>query len=49
MAHDHPHHHAPARAAAPTLSLLRMSAGVRLLGAAVLIGALWVLVLATLA
>ncbi len=51
MAHDHPHHHAlrPARAAAPTLSLLRMSAGGRLLGAVVLIAALWALVLATLA
>jgi hypothetical protein len=49
VAHDHHHAHAPARAAAPTLSLLRMSAGGRLVGAAALIGVLWALVLAVLA
>jgi len=52
MAHepDHPHSHAPratATAAAPTISLLRLSAGQRLVGAAVLSGAIWALVLLT--
>ena len=38
-----------ARAAAPTLSLLRLSAGTRLVGAAVVLAALWGLVFAVLA
>jgi hypothetical protein len=48
MAHepDQPHSHAP-RATAPTISLLRISAGQRLIGAAVLSGAIWALVLLT--
>jgi hypothetical protein len=49
---DRHHHHgaAPhAEAAVPTLSLLRLSAGGRLLGAAVVLGALWALVFAVLA
>ncbi len=48
---DH-HHHSPAAhatAAAPTLSLLRLSAGGRLAGAAVVLAGLWLLVLAVLA
>jgi len=50
MAHHHHHHHAPrAIAAAPTFSLLRLSAWGRLAGAAVLLGALWVLVVLVLA
>jgi len=45
---DQPHSHAPrATAAAPTISLLRLSAGQRLVGAAVLSGAIWALVLLT--
>jgi hypothetical protein len=46
----HDHHHGPvrrARAAAPTLSLLRLSAAVRVAGAAVLAVAVWALVLLT--
>jgi hypothetical protein len=42
--HSHVRH---AAAAAPTLSLLRLSAGERLIGAGVLAGLLWVLVLLT--
>ncbi|HEX8664004.1 MAG TPA: hypothetical protein VF744_08250 [Beijerinckiaceae bacterium] len=43
-----PHPHARhATAAAPTVSLLRLSAGQRLIGAGVLAGVLWVLVLLT--
>lgn len=38
---DHP---SPARAQAPTLSLMRLSAAQRLAGAAVLVAALWGLV-----
>jgi hypothetical protein len=42
------HPHAPhATAAAPTISLLRLSAGARLIGAVVLAGVLWALVLVT--
>ncbi len=50
-AHDHGHDHASAphahasRAAVPGLSLLRMSVPQRLLGAAALIGLLWLGVL----
>jgi len=41
-------HHHPARpvAASPTLSLLRLSAAQRVAGAAVVIGVLWLMVLA---
>ncbi len=46
------HHHreraAHAMAAAPTVSLLRLSAGQRLVGAGLVLGALWILVLAVL-
>ena len=43
-----PHFHARhATATAPTVSLLRLSAGERLIGAGVLAGLLWVLVLLT--
>lgn len=48
MSHGHHHHHAHehrAVAAAPTFSLLRLSAGQRLAGAAVLLAGLWLLVL----
>jgi hypothetical protein len=49
MSHDH-HHHAPrAIAAAPTFSLLRMSAWERLTGAGILLGVLWLLILMVLA
>jgi hypothetical protein len=45
MPHDHHHHHAPrAIAAAPTFSLLRLSAWERLAGAAVVLGLLWLLI-----
>ncbi|MBB4041033.1 hypothetical protein GGR34_002696 [Microvirga flocculans] len=49
MSHDHHHHHHHAHghramAAAPTFSLLRLSAGQRLAGAAVLLLGLWLLV-----
>ena len=47
--HNH-HHDGPVRraqAAAPTLSLLRVSAAVRVAGAAVLAASVWVLVLLT--
>jgi hypothetical protein len=47
MASEH-HDHAPhATAATPTISLLRLSAGQRLIGAAVLSAAVWALVLLT--
>lgn len=47
MASEH-HAHAPrATAAAPTISLLRLSAGQRVAGAAALSAALWALVLLT--
>lgn len=47
MASEH-HDHVPrALAATPTVSLLRLSAGQRLAGAAVLSAALWALVLLT--
>jgi hypothetical protein len=47
MASGH-HDHAPhATAATPTVSLLRLSAGQRLIGAAVLSAAVWALVLST--
>jgi hypothetical protein len=47
MASEH-HDHAPqAAAAAPTISLLRLSAGQRMVGAAVLSAAVWALVLLT--
>lgn len=42
------HDHAPrARASAPTVSLLRLSAGIRLAGVAVLIVLMWLAILAT--
>jgi hypothetical protein len=44
MHHDHQHAHR-AIAAAPTFSLLRLSAWERLAGAGVIVGALWLLVL----
>jgi hypothetical protein len=45
--HDgHVHH---AQAANPTLSLLRLSAGERLLGTGLVLGLLWMMVLATIA
>ncbi|MET0741745.1 MAG: hypothetical protein ABWY78_00085 [Microvirga sp.] len=42
---DH-HHHGPARivAASPTFSLLRLSAGARVLGAGAILACLWILV-----
>jgi hypothetical protein len=42
---DH-HHHGPARveASSPTFSLLRLSAGARVLGAGAILGFLWLLV-----
>jgi hypothetical protein len=45
---DHHHHHGPAAhatAAMPTLSLLRLSALERLVGAGIVLGVLWGLVL----
>lgn len=47
---EHQHHGraAHATAADPTLSLLRLSAGARLLGAGLVLGGLWVLVLTVL-
>jgi hypothetical protein len=45
MPHAHEHHGAHAEAAAPTLSLLRLSAAQRLVGVSVLLAALWALVL----
>ena len=47
---DHSHHRGAdhATAATPTVSLLRLSAGQRLVGAAAVIGALWLLVAAVL-
>ena len=48
MSHGHHHHHPHAHraiAAAPTFSLLRLSAGQRLAGAAAVLAGLWVLVL----
>jgi hypothetical protein len=44
---EHQHHGraAHATAAVPTLSLLRLSAGERLLGAGVVLGGFWLLVL----
>jgi hypothetical protein len=47
MSHGHHHHHTHkhrAVAAAPTFSLLRLSVGQRLAGAAVLLAGLWLLV-----
>ncbi len=44
--HQHRDRAAHATAAAPTLSLLRLSAGQRLIGAALVLGGLWLLVLA---
>jgi hypothetical protein len=46
--HDHSHdeHRPRAEAQAPTLSLLRASAIQRLIGVAVLLAALWVIVMA---
>lgn len=48
--HGHAGHHPPprARAAAPTLSLLRWSAGQRLLAASALLALLWAWIAATL-
>jgi hypothetical protein len=47
-AHPHSHDHARhATAAGPTLSLLRLSAGARVLGAALILALVWALVLAT--
>ncbi len=46
----HHHRHAPhVAAAAPTLSLLRLSAWERLAGVSVVLGVLWLLVFAVLA
>jgi hypothetical protein len=48
--HAHSHAHEAARratAAAPTLSLLRLSAGARVLGAGLILAVLWALVLLT--
>jgi hypothetical protein len=46
MSHGHHHHRAShVIAAAPTFSLLRLSAGQRLAGAAIVLGGLWLLVL----
>ncbi|MFN3687932.1 hypothetical protein [Salinarimonas sp.] len=46
--HHHGHEHAPRpRAAAPTLSLLRMSAGMRLAGASAIVLLVWLAILAT--
>jgi hypothetical protein len=48
--HHHHHHHAPrAVAAAPTFSLLRLSAWERLAGAGLLLSGLWLLVFLVLA
>jgi hypothetical protein len=48
MMSEHQHGAAPhATAAAPTLSLLRLSAGQRLAGAAVVLACLWLMVLLT--
>ena len=48
MASEHHHHRVPhAAAATPTISLLRLSAGQRLVGAAVLSAAVWAMVLLT--
>ena len=44
MPHSHHHHEHRAIAAAPTFSLLRLSAWGRLAGAAAILGALWLLV-----
>jgi hypothetical protein len=45
--HDHTHaHEHRAVAAAPTFSLLRLSVGQRLIGAAILLSGLWLLVFA---
>ena len=47
-AHTHVHYHPPhVTAEAPTLSLLRLSAGQRLLGAAAILALLWIMTLAT--
>jgi hypothetical protein len=47
-AHDHASSRRPT-AAAPTLSLLRLSAGARVLGAGAVVAVLWILVLVTIA
>jgi hypothetical protein len=48
MPETHDHSHAPrALAAAPTLSLLRLSAVQRLAGAGLVLAALWLIVIAT--
>jgi hypothetical protein len=48
MSDVHDHTHAPrALAAAPTLSLLRLSALQRLAGAGLVLAALWLIVIAT--
>jgi hypothetical protein len=46
MPHDHHHHHHKHRAvaAAPTFSLLRLSAWQRLAGAALALGVMWLMV-----
>ena len=46
--HQHHGHAAHAKAAAPTLSLLRLSAVERLVGAGAVLGGLWLLVFAVL-
>jgi hypothetical protein len=46
MSSDH-HHASHAMAAQPTLSLLRLSAVQRLVGAALILALLWLMVLAT--
>ena len=47
MIERHRHAHVHARAAEPTLSLLRLSAAQRLAGAGVVLALLWLAVLAT--
>ena len=52
MPHHHDHAHAPvphAMAEAPTLSLLRLSAAQRLLGAGVILASLWLALWAVIA
>jgi hypothetical protein len=45
--HEHRHHAPHVTAATPTISLLRLSAGQRLVGGAVLSAAVWALVILT--
>jgi hypothetical protein len=47
--HHHERRAAHATAATPTVSLLRLSAGERLFGAGIVLGGLWLLVIAVVA